>query len=522
MRSMKSLLVTSSCVLLAVLSQVHSYVLHSNISNSQNEEFHAKAKEVCMKELGCFAITPDFKHILHRPINVLPNDRVAINTRCLLYTRRNAKEPEQLLPNNKKSISESNFDAKNPTKFIVHGFMDSEIFGPWMARMKDEFLLHGDYNIIIVDWSGGNKAPYYQATANTRVVAAEVALIITTLEKYAGIKRENCHIIGHSLGAHIAGYVGDRLKRLGRITGCDPAEPYFQNMPPSVRLDPTDAQYVDVIHSDATNIKFIGFGMSHMVGHVDFFPNNGRKQPGCKVDKFKSFITDGLVEGIRRFASCNHQRALDFMYYTINYRKIVPVGYQCSNWETFLQGKCAECGPDTKKCAIMGMRADEYKSFKNDKVQRAYYLKTSGKAPFLLYHYQISIKFLKPKTSDKDVKGTIDVALFGSKQDEIFHVQDKAADLVLGSRYQYLVTTDKELGDIQSVTLQWYSSSLNPLKLLFKPKLYVEYISVVPMNVIEKSPRKMTNRVFCGKPKVAIMPKTTTSFLRDNKCLKFL
>ncbi len=48
--------------------------------------------------------------------------------------------------------------------------------------MKDEFLMHGDYNIIIIDWSGGNKPPYYQATSNTRVVGAEVALLIQALE----------------------------------------------------------------------------------------------------------------------------------------------------------------------------------------------------------------------------------------------------------------------------------------------------------------------------------------------------
>lgn len=67
------------------------------------------------------------------------------------------------------------------------------------------------------------------------------------------------HIIGHSLGAHTAGYAGEKLEgKIGRITGLDPAEPYFQGMPSHLRLDYTDAQLVDVIHTDGKNIFFLG------------------------------------------------------------------------------------------------------------------------------------------------------------------------------------------------------------------------------------------------------------------------
>lgn len=66
----------------------------------------------------------------------------------------------------------------------------------------------------------------------------------------------NVHLIGHSLGSHLSGYVGSVLRTnfgvtVGRITGLDPAEPHFSQTDPVVRLDPSDALYVDIIHTDS-------------------------------------------------------------------------------------------------------------------------------------------------------------------------------------------------------------------------------------------------------------------------------
>lgn len=63
---------------------------------------------------------------------------------------------------------------------------------------------------------------------------------------------DNVHMIGHSLGAHLSGYAGTVLQvdfglKLGRITGLDPAEPHFAQTEAIVRLDTTDAKYVDIV-----------------------------------------------------------------------------------------------------------------------------------------------------------------------------------------------------------------------------------------------------------------------------------
>ena len=46
---------------------------------------------------------------------------------------------------------------------------------------------------------------------------------------------------------------------------------------PDFRLDSTDAQFVDVIHTSGT-----AFGFLAPIGHADFYPNSGKfPQPGC-------------------------------------------------------------------------------------------------------------------------------------------------------------------------------------------------------------------------------------------------
>jgi hypothetical protein len=40
-----------------------------------------------------------------------------------------------------------------------------------------------------------------------------------------------------------------------------------------VRLDPTDAVFVEAIHTDGTATLQIGLGLFQAVGHIDYYPN---------------------------------------------------------------------------------------------------------------------------------------------------------------------------------------------------------------------------------------------------------
>lgn len=137
----------------------------------------------------------------------------------------------------------------------------------------------------MVDWSGLSTGRYPEVRKNTRLVGKHIATLCDLLVVNTGISLTSVHLVGHSLGAHVAGYAGASVTKtkIGRITGLDPARPLFE-MPALVttdrRLDTSDAHFVDVIHTNGGS-----FGMILPIGHVDFYPNGGMKQPGCDTSK---------------------------------------------------------------------------------------------------------------------------------------------------------------------------------------------------------------------------------------------
>ncbi|PVD23638.1 hypothetical protein C0Q70_16911 [Pomacea canaliculata] len=411
---------------------------------------------VCYGDLGCFSNDAPF-FSLERPISFLPQSPDVINPTFTLYTRQSPAQGYRLRSGDTTGLARSTFNASRPSKFIVHGFLES-FLATWMPDMKDALLRQGDYNVVLVDWGSGSFSLYGQASANGRVVGAMIAQLITFIQNTTGARLEDMHIVGHSLGSHVAGYAGERLKHLGRITGLDPAEPYFQHTDPTVRLDPTDALFVDVIHTDGASFYStkLGLGMAQACGHVDYYPNGGHDQPGCDKSPITHLEENGLYLGVREIIGCNHARAYHLAIDSIN-----------------------------SACPFLAYRCDSEDDFK---VRAA-----RGR-----YHYGLSLTLAQPIASQQE-RGTLYARLTGtSGHTEEVKLTNDNVYFNPGQTYTFVMTSKLPLGDVTSVEVRWDHDSelLNVFSWnvlgLRHPKLYVGRIDIT-------SGETQQTATFCGQ-----------------------
>ncbi|KRT80501.1 hypothetical protein AMK59_8313, partial [Oryctes borbonicus] len=217
-----------------------------------------------------------------------------------------------------------------PTKFVIHGWLSNETTY-WYGPYRDECFKKGDYNIIYIDWSKAGSKEFYVSAANCKPIGGYIADFIIS----AKLKLDKVHIIAHSLGSQVAGFIGKRIyeetgSKLARITCTDPAGPAFEN--PKVndtdRVTSADAEFVDVIHTDIGH-----YGYIEAIGHVDFYPNGGTLQPGCP-----SYEED---------ENCSHARSNLYFIESVNSDKFLAT--PCSSYET-----CIDRESNNKEKIIFG------------------------------------------------------------------------------------------------------------------------------------------------------------------------
>jgi pimeloyl-ACP methyl ester carboxylesterase len=275
----------------------------------------------------------------------------------------------------------------------VHGFSDS-YKGVRNTKLKDGFLKSrgDDFNIIMVDWAKGAAAPWYwTAVDNTRICGRGIADFIIR----HNIPARLVHCIGHSLGAHTCGfaakhYFNQKGQKWPRISGLDPAGPWFWGNPPHERLDKTDADFVDCINTDSV------YGIQEPNCHKNFYPNGGKTMAGCGMSTIPTYFgrrkrsehTMTLEEAVwsvqneeddnkvvyainffppndprfvlfgidfAELAACSHLRVMHYYEESVH-GNCRFTSTPCTNWSDYEKGRCG-CDP-LYGCSPMGFLAD--------------------------------------------------------------------------------------------------------------------------------------------------------------------
>ncbi|XP_055524137.1 pancreatic lipase-related protein 2-like isoform X2 [Wyeomyia smithii] len=451
--------------------------------------------KVCYGVYGCFEITGPWTGE-RRPIALYPEPPEKINVRFPVFNKQTRSIPKFINLDNPDELPDIGINPTGRIYFVTHGFLQSGK-AKWVEQMINSLLdqdEEGTATCIVIDWGGGSSPPYNQASANIRLVGAITAHVIHMIFDVLKLKNlDNVHMIGHSLGAHLSGYTGYFLQKdfklmLGRITGLDPAELAFTETDPIVRLDTTDAKFVDVIHSDATPfVPKIGLGLYEPIGHLDFYPNGGFNQPGCEQTFWKR--KDGsFISSMYQFFSCSHVRSVDYFIESIQ-SKCPFTAITCESYEKFLAGDCLECDRDGHMCFTFGFKSfgSYRRMMKTNQLIGSRdiqaYLMTKPSEPFCRIHYKVQIKVSGTEESvlHGGEIGRFHLNIFGNRGERSEKMAfSTESELYEPGRNYTRVLPGGSVGKPRKLTVSWeYNTSfLNPLtwRILSSPRVYIEYI----------------------------------------------
>uniref|UniRef100_A0A8D0AGA1 Lipase, member Ia n=1 Tax=Sander lucioperca TaxID=283035 RepID=A0A8D0AGA1_SANLU len=376
----------------------------------------------------------------------------SLKIRLLLYTRDNGTCGT--LVSHTDLSAHPQFNLSRPTTFVIHGYRPTGSPPVWVQKISELLLAREDLNVIVVDWNhGAANVNYLKAVENTYKAANNLTAFIKMLQEY-GASLSSIHMIGVSLGAHMSGLIGANLKGfLGRITALDPAGPQFTGTPPERRLDPKDAQFVDVLHTD---IDALGF--REPLGHIDFYANGGTDQPGCP----KTIFSGGA------YFKCDHQRSV-LLFLDSVVRTCVIKAFPCSSYEDFLDGNCLNCDRfGAAGCPVFGYDIIEWKEVLLRLNQTKTYFTTNPDSPFCMTNYRLEVMIW-----NKDVRwGYMTVKLHGNGKEAVATIDHKTSQFNKYTETNLFAQFDKDLQSVEKVSLKFSTGNV------FKPKYKLRVLRI--------------------------------------------
>lgn len=381
---------------------------------------------------------------------------------------KHGNEMRLLATSDPMEILSTGFRPELMTYIFVHGFTQSYPKTEWLKRVSSLFVensLTERDNAIIMDWGFASNQSFSRSAA---IVSGMGSFLANFIQKLIILKtdRKAIRLICHSLGAHVCGFAGKRIRpRIGRITALDMAGPCFGKVSsngPNDRLTADDAHEVDVYHYDD---DFLGIGAGQF-GQFDVFVNGGSNQPGCR-NPTDSFINAAVTVIFRRnrVLSESHTRSTEVATAQLARSGCQQVAYSCRNYAAFTHGECGQCDQENQQCFFMGFHFQ----YKNQAPQplrvsfpgKKFYIATGSKDDYCLQHYQILLKFelnQELKQSSKGFKFVVTLA-----NDQGGQTNATVTHRLTPNIFSHLLLLNAELSRVVSARVESFDSFGSPV-----------------------------------------------------------
>ncbi|KAL6107884.1 uncharacterized protein ACO6RY_18559 [Pungitius sinensis] len=289
-----------------------------------------------------------YDNALDPPKDLFPHKDAGDRTVVKFSLRKPSRPDDDLcyiVPGRPDSLAACTFNSTSKTFLVIHGWTLSGMFESWVETLVSAlYAREKTANVVVVDWLASAQNHYAVAARNTEGVGHKVARFIDWIEETTNMPVENLHLIGYSLGAHVAGFAGSHAtNKVGRITGLDPAGPEFEGERAHRRLSPDDARFVDVLHTFTGGSLGLSIGIQQPVGHVDIYPNGGSFQPGCNLRGGLEKIANLGLFAITDAAKCEHERSVHLFIDSLLNGREAAVAYRCGSNDMFDRGVCLSC-----------------------------------------------------------------------------------------------------------------------------------------------------------------------------------
>ncbi|KAI4829127.1 hypothetical protein KUCAC02_023188 [Chaenocephalus aceratus] len=295
-----------------------------------------------------------------------------------------------IVPGRPETIKECEFNPETQTFVMIHGWTVTGMFESWVPKLVSALYERvPGANVIVVDWLTRANQHYPTSAAYTKLVGRDVAKFVSWIQKELQLPWERLHLLGYSLGAHVAGIAGDLTDhRISRITGLDPAGPTFEHADNQNILSKGDAQFVDVLHTNTRGTPDRSIGIQRPVGHIDIYPNGGTFQPGCDIQNTLMGIALSGIKGLQnmdQLVKCSHERSIHLFIDSLLNTQQQSMAYRCNSREAFNKGMCLSCRKN--RCNKLGYNINKVRTTRSAKM----FLKTRDMSPYKVFHYQVKM-----------------------------------------------------------------------------------------------------------------------------------